>query len=164
MPPKKSNKKRTQVPIHFKEEEEERDRKRRDFEEEIQKMQVGVDDDPGISIYWSDEAAVHACLALPESLVHPQGVNPSASAQAIKNWITNIVLGIAPDAHVNNAAYFQHISTSEFGRIINALNNPQTRLWGAALHILRRTAGEMLLITKGTGKNEATRLTLTPFV
>jgi hypothetical protein len=59
-----------------------------------------VDDDPGISIYWSDKATVHACLSLPKSLV-PQGVNPSASAQAIKNWFTNIVLGIAPEAHVN---------------------------------------------------------------
>jgi hypothetical protein len=37
MPPKKFNKKRTQVPIHVEEEEEERDKKRRDFEEEIQK-------------------------------------------------------------------------------------------------------------------------------
>jgi hypothetical protein len=160
MPPKKSNKKRTELPNDA---EEERDKKRRDFEKGIQKMQVGVEDDPGISIYWSDEATLHACLALPESLIS-QGVNPSASAQAIKNWFTSIVLEISPRAHINDA-YFQHMSTSEFGRIISALSTPQMRLWGTALDISNLTAGEMLLITsQGRGRNEATKQTLPPFV
>jgi hypothetical protein len=74
-------------------------------------------------------------------------------------------LDIAPYAHVNDA-YFQRITMSEYGRIINALNAHQIRaVWGGALDNARITAGEMLLITsQGRGRNEATLQNFSPFI
>jgi hypothetical protein len=159
MPPK-NVKKRAQT--HLVQDVEKK--RRNEFEEKIQEMQVGVDDDPGISIYWSEAAMLHACLALPGSPVL-QGATPSESARAIKDWFANIVLSIAPNAHVNDA-YYQHIRMSEFGRIINRLLTREISVvWRDALENAQLTAGEMLLVTsEGRGRNEAIRQNFSPFI
>ncbi len=147
--------------MHHVQEEEKR---RNEFEEKIQEMQVGVDEDPGISIYWSEASILHACLALAGSPV-PQGINPLESERAIKDWFANIVLDIAPNAHVNDYAYYQHITMSEYGRITNRLlSRGISVVWRDALENSQLTAGEMLSITREGSRNEATRLNFSPFI
>ncbi len=142
----------------------EKSRSKNDFEEKINSLKVGENEDPGICIEWSNDETLHACLALPGAPI-PQGADPAASGRAIKDWVSNSVTTIASNARQGDSV-FDHLTLGEYAQISNVLHNHGISLvWGGALANAQITAGKMYMIAlQGSGKNAAFLQCFSPFI
>ncbi|KAL3690872.1 hypothetical protein R1sor_004523 [Riccia sorocarpa] len=110
------------------------------WEQKLQRMEVKDENDPGIAIFWADDAQLHNCLGVPGAPI-AQGVNPAASANAIRNWFSEIVTAVAPGAPATeldedavSSEFFHHMHLTEYTQILNTLLDfPITLAWGGNL-------------------------------
>ena len=131
----------------------------------IQAMVV-TENDPGISIEWSDDAMLHACCGVPGSPV-PQGATPAISAANMRAWFSALVNGIHPNAAVGGrAAFFHHLTMPEYNVVVTVLLSIAVNFaWGGALNAAGLSAGRFYCVTAvGRGMNHADLLPLVPFL
>ena len=141
----------------------------------VQKMKVKVDD-PGIAICWADDEILHDCLGVtgPGGAVVapvPQGADAAASGVAIRNWFSDLVLGVNRNSSaplgegIPSFMFFHHLTFPEFTRVKIQLQQRQMRAWATALDAVNLSAGKFVAVSgAGRGKSEAQREPVVPFL
>ena len=129
----------------------------------IQAMVV-TENDPGIAIAWSNDAALHACCGVLGSPV-PQGATPAISAANFRAWFSAIVNGIHPNAAVGGGAeFFHHLTLPEYHAVVTALLTPAVMAWYTPLFAAGLSAGRFYGVSAiGRGTNHADLRRFVPF-
>jgi hypothetical protein len=140
-----------------------------EWKDNLHRMEVGDEADPGIAIGWNDDAAIHACLGVAGAPVS-QGPNAAASSVAMRSWFSCIVTGVNPNSPVNlpggapSAEFFHHLTLPQYGQIVMQLISPPVIVWTAALDGAGLSAGRFYMVTaSGQGRNDAMVQAYAPF-
>ncbi|GMF61681.1 unnamed protein product [Phytophthora fragariaefolia] len=139
------------------------------WDEWVQRMEVGDENDPGIAIDWADDDELHACLGVVGAPTR-QRATAAASATALKAWFSRLVVAQNRNAPVKvrgtpSLMFFHHLSLDEYGAIHEALHARRIMAWWAPLDAAGLSAGAFFMVTDGgRGRNEAMHQTMVPFL
>ena len=130
-------------------------------------------DDPGVTIQYADENAIHNAMSLPTKPAEiPLGTTPKESKENLMKWMDKMMKSVSrPECLIVDGdgirirGVYEGLRIGEWGKALHNLQSDTMEAWHCELYQNNMSCGQLILHcgNHGRGRSTASRVKAGPF-